>query len=176
MARPSKLTEDVKTQAAQRIVDGGITYDELSKELGVSKPCLISNISDRVKKLKSAANQIVATANALSLLPVNDRGSAINLAEKLLFMANNMASTSSKMSSVSDRLASLAEMRVEKLEEIATKGEGITTEDIQLTLGSIRMVNEASQTPLKMMDIAKASMPTEGDKPLKRIERVVVGA
>jgi transposase-like protein len=175
MARPAKLTEEMKTEAAQRIVDGGITYEALAKELGVSKPCLIKNVSDRVNKLKAAANQIVATANALSLLPVNDRGSAINLAQTLLYMANNMASTSGKMSRASDRLASLVEKRVDTLEDIAQTGAGITTEDIQLTLGSIRMVNEASQTPLKMMDLAKESINNQKES-VNTPTRIVVCA
>src|SRR5882724_2259578 len=80
MGRPSKLTERQWEEVGKRLL-GGEKPAALAREFKVSKATLSERFSKRTETVKSVANQIVETRDALDALGLSEQLAAISLAD-----------------------------------------------------------------------------------------------
>jgi hypothetical protein len=115
MGRPSKLTEQQRTEIKRRLLDGEKPAD-LAREFKVSK-ALVSGLNKRVEELKGVANQVVSAERALGNLPVPEQLLTVSLAGKLRSISDSLASAAELGARTAHRLHALANSEVGKVDD-----------------------------------------------------------
>lgn len=115
MARPSKLSPSQWGAITDRLTQGE-SISKLAKEYGVSRAAISGRLSEKVEAVKEAANQLVKADDALKALPVSDRVSAINLAERLKSISANLAGAADYGARTAHKLHAIAHTQTEALD------------------------------------------------------------
>ena len=167
MGRPSKLTEKQWESIGKRLLAGEST-SSLAREFGVSKGAISARFSKRTETVKSVANQIVATTEALSLLNDSEQIAAHGLARRLINISNHLAGAAEFGASTAHRLAGIANGKVQEIDDAAP-----VTDESLLALKGIaaltRTANEASEIGINLLKANKEAVDTlnkGGDKPV----------
>lgn len=156
MAGKSKLSE-VQWSAIKDRVAQGESVASLSKEFKISRAAIANRVSQSVQAIKSAANQIVRADEALKALPITDRVSACNLAEKLKSISGHLASAAESGARTASRLAAMAHTQVDALDEYDPLSKPETLKGIAVLS---QMANEASQTGINLLRANKETVDT----------------
>jgi hypothetical protein len=117
MGRKSKLTDKQWDAIGKRLV-AGEKAAALAREFKVSPATISERFSKSTEKVKSVANQLVATEQALDDLSVSEQISAISLARKLRSMQEHLVGAGEFAASTAHKLHSLANMQLIKIDEV----------------------------------------------------------
>jgi hypothetical protein len=149
MGRPSKLTDKQWEEIGERLLKGEKAAD-LAREYGVSKPVISARFSKRTKTVKSVANQIVATEEALRALPLSEQVQAVSLAEQLRSISNHLAGGANYGAATFHRLAGIAHAKVQEIDDAAPLNEE-SREALRDVAVLTKMANDAAVTPLNLL-------------------------
>ncbi len=173
--RPSKLSPSQWSALRDRLAQGE-SVSKLSKEFGIARSRISERLSESVEKIKSAAHQLVEVDETLKALPLTDRMSAINLAERLKSISNSLAGAAEYGAKTAHRLAAMAHTQADALDDYDPMSSPDTLKSIAVLS---EMANSASQTGLNLLrankeavdDINKHAVAPE---PITEIEVVIV--
>jgi len=149
MGRKSKLTDKQWEEIGKRLL-AGEKGSKLAKEFKVSPATISERFSKSTEKVKSVANQIVETKDALDALTVSEQVSAITLAEQLRSISMHLAGAANYSAATSHRLAGIANGKVQEIDDAAPLNDTsrASLKDVS-TLQ--RLANEASHIPLNLL-------------------------
>lgn len=153
MGRPSKLTEVQWEQLGKRLLAGEKTSD-LAREYGVSKTRISERFSARFGTVKSVANQIVATKQALAGLPVSEQVIAFSLADELIAVSSHLASAAKYGAASAHRLNGIAHAKVQEIDDAAP----LDDESLKSLKGVAvltRMANDAASIGINLLSANK---------------------
>ena len=162
MGRKSKLTEVQWGDILRRSLDGE-SIRALAREFGVAESSVREKISAQSAQIKTVANQIVATEQALKSLPIAAQINAHNLAAKLQAISGHMATGAEYHAATFNRLSLLASKQVQLIDEGNPVGDGDLLRGVAALTS---LANEAAKTPLALLTANKASMEADKDKPV----------
>ncbi len=151
MARPSKLRPDQWMEIERRVANGE-SISSLSREYGISRGAIRDQVSDMAEKIKSAADQIVKSEQALSALPLAARVSAIDLSQKMLAISANLATAAELNSGTAIKMAQAANLKMQVVDEDRPEDH---TEAITMAVSLIRGSNEAARLPMDLLTANK---------------------
>lgn len=160
MARPSKLTPAQWADIETRIVQGE-SISALSREYGISRGAIRDQVSDMAEKIKSAADQIVKSEQALSALPVSARVSAIDLSQKMMAISQNLAAAAELNSATSIKMAQAANIKMQTVDEMSPETH---TEAISMAISLVRGSNDAAKMPMDILAINRQIASTDGEQ------------
>lgn len=150
MARPSKLTDAQWESIGKRLL-AGESAAGLAREFGVSKAALSGRFSERTKRIKSVANQIVDTERALSFLNVSEQLAARSLADDLKAISDHLAGAARFGAATAHRLLGIAHGKVAEIDDSTP----LTAEESVASLKSIavltKMGNESSDIAINLL-------------------------
>lgn len=156
MARPSKLTEKQWEAIGKRLLNGE-SNASLSREFGVSKATISERFSERTKTVKSVANQIVATSEALSLLNVSEQIAACDLASRLRSISGHLAGAAEFGAATAHRLAGIAHNKAQEIDDAAPLNEE-SMESLKVVAVLTRTANEASEIAVNLLKANKEAV------------------
>lgn len=150
MARPSKLTDAQWESIGKRLL-AGESSAALAREFGVSKAAISGRFSERTKRIKNVANQIVDTERALSFLNVSEQLAARSLADDLKAISDHLAGAARFGAATAHRLLGIAHGKVAEIDDSTP----LTTEESVASLKSIavltKMGNESSEIAINLL-------------------------
>lgn len=150
MARPSKLTDAQWESIGKRLL-AGESSAALAREFGVSKAAISGRFSERTKRIKNVANQIVDTERALSFLNVSEQLAARSLADDLKAISDHLAGAARFGAATAHRLLGIAHGKVAEIDDSTP----LTTEESVASLKSIavltKMGNESSDIAINLL-------------------------
>lgn len=155
MGRKPKLSDAQLTEIGRRLLAGGISMRKIAAEYGVSEGVIRGRFSAQNRKVKAVANQLVATQDALSALPINAQISAVNLAAQLRSMAGHLASAASNGAMVAHRLSGIALQQVEKVDDAEPER---SIDNLKRIHTLTRMVNDSSELALNLVSANRDRM------------------
>jgi hypothetical protein len=115
MARPSKLSEQQRTDIKRRLLDGERPSD-LAREYKVSK-ATITGVNKRAEEIKIVADQVVSAERALGRLPVSEQLLTVNLAARLRSISDSLSAAADLGAKTAHRLSALANNEVAKIDD-----------------------------------------------------------
>ncbi|UOD28774.1 helix-turn-helix domain-containing protein [Massilia violaceinigra] len=165
MARPSKLTDAQWEKIGKRLL-AGESASSLAREFGVSKANVSARFSERVRNVKSVANQIVATEAAMSLLNVSEQLAARSLADDLKAISQHLAGAARFGAMTAHRLSGIAQGRVEEIDDASPlneEGRAALSDIAALT----KTANGAAEIALNLLRANKEAVDnmSKGDEP-----------
>lgn len=116
MGRPSKLTDAQWESIGKRLL-AGESAASLAREFKVSKASVSVRFSKRIETVKSVANQIVETEEALSLLNVSEQMAARSLADELKAISVHLAGAARYGAATAHRLSGIAHNKVAEIDD-----------------------------------------------------------
>lgn len=177
MARPSKLTDAQWESIGKRLL-AGESAASLAREFEISKASISARFSERLKNVKSVANQIVATESAMAMLNVSEQLAARSLADDLKSISEHLAGAARFGAMTAHRLSGIAQSKVHEIDDAAP-----LNEESRNALGDIaaltKMANGASEIGLNLLRANKETIDDMnkraiGDQPVTRIEREII--
>lgn len=156
MGRPSKLNERQWDAIGKRLLAGEKAAD-LAREFGISPATISARFSKRIETVKTVANQLVATENAIRSLPVSEQVSVFALADELRAISTHLAGAAKYGSATAHRLAGIAHAKVQEIDDAAP----LDAESIESLKGVAvltKMANEASQIGVNLLAANKETV------------------
>lgn len=150
MGRKSKLSDKQWEEIGKRLL-AGEKAAKLAKEFKVSPATLSERFSKSTEKVKSVANQIVETKDALDALTVSEQISAISLAEQLRSISGHLAGAANYSAATSHRLAGIAHGKVQLIDDAAPLLDAKSKEALKDVAILQRMANDAANIPLNLL-------------------------
>ena len=165
MGRPSKLTPKQWAEVERRFLMGE-KADDLGREFRISGSSIRERFSSLRGKVKTVADQLVSSEQALRSLPVSAQLSALQLADELRAISMHLASAARYSSATSHRLAGIAHAEVQKIDDAAP---------LEASMASLRNVsaltelaNKSATIGLNLLaankDVVKPATPDGSDK------------
>ena len=174
MGRPSNLTDAQWEELKGRIARGEKPAD-LAREYGVSKSAISTRVSKRIETVKSVANQIVKTEEALRGLPVSEQLLAVSLASELSAVSMHLAGAAKFGAATAHRLSGIAHAKVQEIDDAAPldaksfdalKGVAVLT----------KLANESSHIGVNLLaankDMIKEANQGKGQDPAQFLREV----
>ena len=118
MGRPSKLSEKQWAESERRHL-AGEKIRPLAREFGVGESAVRARISAQCAEIKAVANQIVATEQRFSSLPISAQIRARSLADELKAISLHLASAAKYGAMTAHKLNAVAHAQSEQINEIA---------------------------------------------------------
>jgi type II secretory pathway predicted ATPase ExeA len=149
MGRKSKLTEAQWEQVGKRLL-AGEKPRALARELGLAESTIRERFSDINGKIKTVANQIVATDGALRALPISAQIAAISLADDLKAISHHLAGAAKYGSATAHRLSALAHGQVQKIDD----ANPLNPESVEAMKGvalMTKLANDSSQIGVNLL-------------------------
>ena len=173
--RPSKLSPAQWGAIRDRLAQGE-SVASLAKEYGISRSCISDTLSKSVTAIKDAAKQLVSADETLKALPISDRVSAINLAERLKSISNNLASAADFGARTAHKLSAIAHTQTEALDDYNPM---VKPEELKSIAILTDMANNAGRMGVELLKANKETVDTINHRndepgPITRIERVIV--
>jgi len=170
MGRPSKLTDKQWQQIGKRLL-AGEKARPLAREFGVSEAAIRGKFSAHMEKVKSVANQIVATREQLDSMPVSAQIDAFNLADKLRSISSHMAGAAVFSAASAHRLMGMAHEQVQKIDDAEPERTMVAMQ----RFGALnKLANEAAHIPLNLLSANKESVKlVNQDTPVTPVRIVV---
>lgn len=162
MGRKSKLTDAQWERIGQQLL-GGEKARALAKEFSVAESTIRERFSDVNLKIKSVANQIVETKNALKALPISAQIAAHNLADELMAISSQLAGAGKYGAATAHRLSGIVHFKVAEIDDATP----LNAERIDVLKGLwvlIKMANESSTIGLSLLAANKEAV-REARKP-----------
>ncbi|WP_422846880.1 helix-turn-helix domain-containing protein [Acidovorax sp. M14] len=172
MGRKSKLTERQWEQIGKRLL-AGESGRALAKEFGVSEATIRGRFSAQVAEIKTVANQIVATEQALKALPISAQIAAHNLADELIAISTHLAGAGKFGAATAHRLSGIAHAKVQEIDDAAPLDEE-SMDALKGVAVLTRMANESSQIGMNLLQANKDSIKEMNQKMKPPPKRVVV--
>lgn len=172
MGRKSKLSEKQWEQIGKRLL-AGESGRALAKEFGVSEATIRARFSTQVAEIKTVANQIVATEQALKALPISSQIAAHNLADELIAISTHLAGAGKYGAATAHRLSGIAHAKVQEIDDAAPLDEK-SMESLKGVAVLTRMANESSQIGMNLLQANKDSIKEMNQKMKPPPSRVVV--
>ena len=116
MGRPSKLTPQDEAEIKTRLLNGEKPID-LAKEFKISRSTFSERFSETVRNLKSVINQVVATQDVFSALPLSEQLTVISFTDRLRNISNNLAGAAEHGSLTSYILSGVASRQAAKVNQ-----------------------------------------------------------
>ena len=174
MGRKSKLTEKQWEAIGSRLL-AGEKARALGREFGVAESTIRERFSDVNGKIKSVANQIVATQEALKELPISAQIAAHNLAEQLRSISGHLAGAANFGAATAHRLSGIAHAKVQEIDDAAPLDEE-SIESLKGVAVLTEMANKASVIGLNLLnankEMAKASLEDQAVLPVRIVVQV----
>lgn len=127
MGRKSKLSDQQWKDVERRLLDGEKAAS-IAREYKVSEAAIRQRKTSTVEKIKSVANQIVATERALDALPISSQIAAQTFASKIRSLSDHMLGAATLSAATSHRLHGIAHAEVQKLDDAdPLSGDGMET-------------------------------------------------
>ncbi len=163
MGRPSKLTPSQWDDIGRRLAKGE-KPSALAREFKVSPATLSERFSKTTEKVKTVANQIVATDAALKSLTVSEQLSAVSLANDLIAMSTHLAGAGKFAAATAHRLAGIANAKVQEIDDAAPLDDK-SRDSFKDVLVLTEMANKASFIPINLLAANKDTVRklNEGD-------------
>lgn len=161
MGRPSKLTDAQWEKIGKRLI-AGESAASLAREFKVSKASISVRFSKRIETVKSVANQIVATEEAMSLLNVSEQMAARSLADDLKSISSHLAGAGKYGAMTAHRLSGIAHGQVEKVDDAEPEK---SMEALQRIGILTKMANASSEIGLNLLKANKDSMAGDEEPP-----------
>lgn len=170
--RKSKLSPAQWGAIRDRLAQGE-SMVKLGKEFGIAPSRISERVSKSVTAIKDAAKQLVSADETLKALPISDRVSAINLAERLKSISNNLASAADFGARTAHKLNAMAHTKAEALDGYDPLA---NPEDVKSIAILTDMANNAGRMGVELLKANKDAVDTinQRDDPITRIERVIV--
>lgn len=167
MGRKSKLTPDQWNEFQKRHINGE-SLRKLAKEFGVSESSAREKISAQSAQIKSVANQIVTTEQALAALPISAQITAQNLASKLRAISDNLASAAHHGAATAHRLSALANTEVAKVDDADPLA---SSEKLRGVAALTTLANESAKIAINLLaankeEVARVNRGDADKKPL----------
>jgi hypothetical protein len=169
MGRKPRITEDKWIEVKEARLSG-MPFAALSKKFGISKTRIIDKIGDRSTKIKNAAESLKCVIDEIDSLPIEDRGSVVNLANELREISSNLASAARYGSVTAEKLAKLAAHKAINIQE------DVDLEDcdrsLKVVLALTRTANEASSIGMGLVSTNKNMIENQANKlPIEEVRR-----
>lgn len=138
----------------RRRLAAGESPSALAAEFKVGRATIqrLSAVSGNVRKV---AETLVAAQAALASLPRNQQHMAVNLAEKLRSISENLASAAELSAKTSHRLHALANTVMQKVDDADPMN---SREELQGVAVLTKMANEAAITPMGLLSANKPAI------------------
>lgn len=162
--RPSKLSPAQWGAIRDRLAQGE-SVASLAKEYGISRSCISDTLSKSVTAIKDAAKQLVSADETLKALPISDRVSAINLAERLKSISNNLASAADYGARTAHKLNAIAHTQTEELDGYDPMASPAAVKSIALLTD---MANNAGRMGVELLKANKDAVDTMNVGPDER--------
>lgn len=151
MGRPSKLTESQWEQIGRRLVNGEKAAT-LAKEFKVSPTAISNRFSKATERIKTVADQIVTTEQALNALSVSEQIAAVSLARTLRSTLEHMASAAELGARNTHKLLGLANAQMIKIGEV----DPLRSLDVLRGIGALtKLANDSAVVPTAMISGSK---------------------
>lgn len=147
MGRKSKLTDAQLAEIGRRLLKGDKPAD-LARELNVNRSLITRRFSATIRNIKTVAQQIVSTEEALVALPVAQQLEALTLAHELRSISKHLAGAGKKAAMLSHRLIGMAHVESDKIDEANLIG---SLETMKTVSALTKMANDASTIPLNLL-------------------------
>lgn len=170
MGRPSKLTDRQWEAIGKRLL-AGEKASALAKEFGVSPATLSQRFSKSTEKVKTVANQIVATEQALEDLTVSEQVTAISMARKLRATMEHLVGAAEYGASTSHKLLGLANMQAIKIDEV----DPLKSIEVLKGIGALtKLANDSAVIPTAFLSANKEAVKqVQKEEPVQPVQVVV---
>lgn len=172
MGRKSKLSERQWEQIGKRLLNGE-KGRALAKEYGVSEAAIRARFSAQVAEIKSVANQILATEQAMKALPVSAQVAAITLADELRAISTHLAGAGKFGAATAHRLSGIAHAKVMEIDDAAPLGEE-SMEALKGVAVLTKIANDSSTIALNLLAANKDAVKEMQQRERPRPTRVAV--
>jgi len=137
----------------------------LGREYGITEGAVRNRFSVRNTQIKAVANQLVTAENALRALPYSTQLTALDYANSLRTLQNNMLAGASHSSVTFVRLSSLASAMTEKVDHSKSFAENY--EEYKAIAAVQRTANDAATVPTALLNANKdAAKPPAPNVPV----------
>ena len=161
MGRPSKLTERQWEDIGKRLI-AGEKPAKLAREFKVSPATISERFSKRTETVKTVANQIVATRDALDALGVSEQIAAISLAEDLRAISTHLAGAGKFGAANAHRLLGIAHAKVQQIDDAKPLDD--TSRDALRDVAVLtKLANENSVIPVNLLAANKETVKKLND-------------
>lgn len=177
MARPSKLSQDQWKDIERRVI-AGESIRALAKEFGIAESSVRGKVSAQTAHVRNAAEKLAEAQTAIASLPVHQQYMAVNLAEKLRNISDNLASAAQYGAQTAHRLSALANSEVAKVDDAEPLA---TVESLKGVAALTKLANESATIALNLLSANKDQVRrlndgTDSNAPPSMIELVAPDA
>jgi hypothetical protein len=172
MARPSKLTDKQWETIGKRLL-AGESASALAREFGVGKATISERFSERVKKVKDVAKQIVATETALECLNVSEQIAARSLADDLKSISTHLAGAAKFGAMTAHRLSGIAQSKALEIDDAAPLNDE-SLESLKGIAVLTRMANGSAEIGLNLLRANKDSIDEMNKRDLPKVDTNLV--
>lgn len=154
MGRPSKLTPKQWEQIGKRLLSGE-KASALAKEFRISQTAISMRFSKANEKVKTVANQIVETEQALDDLTVTEQLAAVSLARKLRATLEHMAGAAEYGAATAHKLLAMANTHAMKIDDV----DPLKSVDILRGIGALtKLANDSAVVPSALLSGSKEAV------------------
>lgn len=165
MGRKPKLDERQLAEIGRRIAMGE-SLGPLAKAYKVSKTTLSRIFSGRTETVRTLANTLATTEQAIERLPKSEQTSVRTLADHLKGISRGLAQAADHQAKSSARLAELAHRRLEALsDDEVILGTDAAEEGLKQVMRLSTVSNEASKLGLALMAANKEASKALDEAP-----------
>ncbi|MEQ1683471.1 MAG: helix-turn-helix domain-containing protein [Burkholderiaceae bacterium] len=172
MGRKSKLTEAQWFEVERRLVEG-VNRTALAREYGISEAAIRQRKTSDVEKIKSVANQLVATTLALRELPITSQTSAQNFAARMLALQDNVVGAAAMGAANAHRLHGIANGIVQRVDDSDPLA---SMESMKAVALLTKMGNDAAHIALNLLAANKGAPLESPELPSSLPENVLDAA
>lgn len=155
MARKSKLTEQQWSEILDRNL-AGESIRSLAKEYSISAMAVQKKISLQAEKVKTIANQLVKTEQAVSDLPVSLQRKVYTFADRIRSINQHLAGAAEYGAATAHRMSQIANALTDQIDEV----------DPENSMDKIKAVAALSDTANRASSIAVSLAKNSADKPI----------
>ena len=172
MGRKSKLTEAQWFEVERRLVEGE-NRSALAREYRISEAAIRQRKTSSVETIRSVANQIVATTQALRELPITSQTSAQNFAARLLALQDNVVGAAAMGAANAHRLHGIANGIVQRVDDADPLA---SMESMKAVAVLTKMGNDAAHIALNLLAANKGTPLESPEMPSSLPDNVIDAA
>lgn len=168
MGRKSKLTDKQWQEVDRRLLEGDKPA-HIAKDFPVSEAAIRARKTASAEKIKSVANQIVATENALKALPIAAQITAQTFAAKLRALSSHMLEAATYSAATAHRVLAIAHSKAQELDDVAPL-DGLSGEALRVVSALTAIGNDSAKLGAAILTGSKEAVKEanagagEGDK------------
>lgn len=117
MGRKSLLSEKQWKEIGDALLKGGESTRAIAKRYGISETAIRKRFPSRREDVKSVANQIVRTEEALEALPIGSQMDALTLARELREVSRHLVSAAKYGAATAHRLLAIGNAKVQEIDD-----------------------------------------------------------